>query len=79
MKDETRVSIAAAVCTFGLAVVFKELLRQALNLVEMFIPIMLFMVYTWTKDIKPIRHTANIWIGLIVAVTIAIIVLYALS
>ena len=78
MKDEVKVSIAAAVCTFGLAVVFKELLHQELNLVQMFIPIMLFLVYTWTKDIKPTRHTNNIWIGVIVAVTIAVIVLYAL-
>ena len=78
MKDEVKVSIAAAICTIGLAVVFKELLHRQLNLVEMFIPAILFLVYTWTKDIKHKRYTTIIWIGLIVVVTMAIIVVYAL-
>jgi len=77
MRDEVKVSIVAAICTFGLAVIFKNVLHEELNLITMFSPVILFLVYTWSKDVKSKFNAANVWMGTIVIVTIAIIALYA--
>jgi uncharacterized membrane protein len=63
MRDEVKVSIVAAICTFGLAVIFKNVLH--------------FLVYTWSRDVKSKFNTATVWMGAIVIITIAIIALYA--
>jgi len=77
MRDEVKVSIVAAICTFGLAVIFKNVLHEELNLITMFSPVILYLVYTWSMDVKSKFNTVNVWMGTIVIVTIAIIVLYA--
>ena len=77
MRDEVKVSIVAAICTFGMAVVFKNVLYEELNLITMFSPVIMFLVYTWSKDVKSKYNTANVWMCAIILTTIAIIVLYA--
>ncbi|KAF5422831.1 MAG: hypothetical protein C5S41_08640 [Candidatus Methanomarinus sp.] len=77
MRDEVKVSIVAAICTFGLAVIFKNVLHEELNLITMFSPVILYLVYTWSMDVKSKFNTVNVWMGTIVIVTIAIIALYA--
>jgi len=77
MRDEVKVSVVAAICTFGLAVVFKNVLHEALNLITMISPVITFLVYTWSKDVESKYNTANVWMSAIVIVTIAIIALYA--
>ena len=77
MRDEVKVSIVAAICTFGMAVVFKNVLHEELNLITMFSPVIMFLVYTWSNDVKSKFNTATVWMGAIVIVTIAIIALYA--
>ena len=78
MRDEVKVSIVAAICTFGMAVVFKNVLHEELNLITMFSPVIMFLVYTWSKDVKSKYNTANVWMCAIILITIAIIVLYAI-
>ena len=75
MRDEVKVSVVAAICTFGLAVVFKNVLHEALNLITMISPVIMFLVYTWSKDVESKYNTANVWMSAIVIVTIAIIAL----
>ncbi|KAF5427234.1 hypothetical protein C5S42_05490 [Candidatus Methanomarinus sp.] len=77
MRDEVKVSIVAAICTFGLAVIFKNVLHEELNLITMFSPVILYLVYTWSMNVKSKFNTVNVWMGTIVIVTIAIIALYA--
>ena len=77
MRDEIKVSIVAAICTFGLAVIFKNVLHEELNFITMFTPAILFLVYTWSTDVKSKFNAATVWMGTIVVVTIAIIALYA--
>jgi len=77
MRDEVKVSIVAAICTFGLAVIFKNVLHEELNFITMISPVILFLVYTWTRDVKSKFNTAIVCMGSIVIVTIAIIALYA--
>jgi len=77
MRDEVKVLVVAAICTFGLAVVFKNVLHEALNLITMISPVIMFLVYTWSKDVESKYNTANVWMSAIVIVTIAIIALYA--
>lgn len=77
MRDEVKVSIVAAICTFGLAVVFKNVLHEELNLITMISPVIMFLVYTWSKKVESKYNTANVWMSAIVIVTIAIIALYA--
>ena len=77
MRDEIKVSIVAAICTFGLAVIFKNVLHEELNFITMFTPAILFLVYTWSKNVKSKFNVATVWMGTIVVVTIAIIALYA--
>ncbi len=80
MKDETKVSIVAAICVMALAVIFKNVLHISSDqtFIPMISPVILFMVYSWSKDAKCKYNTANIWMVIIVMVTIAIITLYAI-
>ena len=77
MRDEVKVSIVAAICTFGLAVIFKNVLHEELNLITMFSPVILYLVYTWSMNVKSKFNTVNVWMGTIMIVTISIIALYA--
>ena len=77
MRDEVKVSIVAAICTFGLAVIFKNVLHDELNFIIMISPVSLFLVYIWSRDDKSKFNTATVWMGAVVIVTILIIALYA--
>jgi hypothetical protein len=77
MRDEIKVSIVAAICTLGLAVMFKNVLHEELNFITMISPVILFLVYTWSRDVKSKFNAVTVWMGMIVVVTIAIIALYA--
>jgi len=52
-------------------------LHEELNFITMISPVILFLVYTWSRDVKSKFNAATVWMGLIVIVTIAIIALYA--
>jgi hypothetical protein len=78
MRDDVKISIVAAICTFAMAVVFKNVLHEELNLITMFSPVIMFLVYTWSKDVKSKYNTTNVWMCAIILITIAIIVLYAI-
>ncbi len=80
MKDETKVSIVAAICVMALAVIFKNVLHIPYDktFILMFSPVILFVVYWCSKDSKCKCNTTNIWMAMIVIVTIAIIALYAI-
>jgi len=52
-------------------------LHEELNLITMISPVIMFLVYTWSKDVESKYNTANVWMSAIVIVTIAIIALYA--
>ena len=80
MKDEIKVSIVAAICVMALAVIFKKVLHISSDqtFIPMISPAILFMVYTWSKDAKCKYNTTNIWMAIIVMVTISIIALYVI-
>ncbi|ODS38344.1 MAG: hypothetical protein A7315_12580 [Candidatus Altiarchaeales archaeon WOR_SM1_79] len=64
----------------ALAVVFKNVLHvpPEQSFIPMISPAILFVVYTSSKNSKCRCNAANIWMGMILLVTLAIILVYAL-
>ena len=73
MKDETKITIVAAVLIVGLAIVFKSVIHKPLDVTPLyFIPACLYTGYITGKA------GAKVWIGVTLFITLALAVLYAL-
>ena len=81
MAEEMILSLVTAACVLALAVVSKWLLAQPLDLVVQFTPIWVFCAYLATHErkgkTKPGRRTLG-WSALIIVLTAAVALVYAL-
>jgi hypothetical protein len=75
MKDEVKVSLVTAVCILALAIISKNVLNVQLDFITQYGPVWVYMAYIGTKDkTKKLKY----WSLVIILVTIATLVLYAI-
>ncbi|MCK9356450.1 MAG: hypothetical protein M0R22_04785 [Dehalococcoidia bacterium] len=73
MKNETRAAIVAAVLTIGIVFVFTSVLHKSQDVVPLFlVPVFLYAGYAVATA------GLRIWLGLTLAVTLGLTILYAM-
>lgn len=80
LSEETKVSLVAAVCILALAIISKNVLHVQLDFVSLYGPIWILMAYIATKgeSKKSKCGTPLFWSLMMILVTSAILVVYAL-
>lgn len=81
LSDEVKVSLVTAVCILALAIVSKNILNVQLDFISLYGPVMVFIVYIILKDnVKKseIGYSPLIWSLVIIFITSAILILYAI-
>jgi hypothetical protein len=81
MSDEVKVSLVTAVCVLSLAIVSKNILSAQIDLISLYGPVGVFIIYIITKDsVKNSKIYSNplFWSLAIIVVTAAILILYAI-
>jgi len=72
MKNETTAAIVAAVLTLGIVFIFTSVLHKSQDVVPLFlVPVFLYAGYA----VAAARF--RVWLGLTLAITVALAVLYA--
>jgi len=75
MRDEVKVSLVTAVCILALAIISKNVLNVQLDFISLYGPVWVYIAYISIKD-KPKKP--EYWSLVIILVTLAILVLYAI-
>jgi len=81
LSNEVKVSLVTAICILALAVISKSVLRVQLDVISFYGPVWIYIAYIISKDeIKKskICNSPLFWSLMIILVTIAILVLYAI-
>jgi len=75
MKDEVKVSLVTAVCILALAIISKNVLNVQLDFITQYGPVWVYIAYISTKDKT---KKSKYWSLVIILVTIATLILYAI-
>lgn len=80
LADEVKVSLVTAACILALAIVSKNVLHVQLDIISIYGPVWIYIAYVSTRGSakkSKWRDSTLYWSLLIVAVTAAILALYA--
>lgn len=82
LANEVKVSLVTAVCILALAIISKNVLRVRLDFISQYGPVWILMIYLSTKEKSKKSKICNsllFWSLVIILVTVAILVVYAIS
>jgi hypothetical protein len=81
LTDEVKISLVTAACILALAVITKNVLNVQPDIISQYGPVWIYIAYISTRGDKKKSNrydSATFWSLLIIAVTAAILALYAL-
>lgn len=81
LSNDVKVSLVAAVCILGLAVISKNVLNVQLDFISLYGPVWIYIVYIITRDKTGKLKTCNsplLWSLAIIIATLAILAVYAI-